>query len=399
MSSPASFSKRSDSNSLSEPVIAFCIEELGVGGAERMLVLMANEFVERGWQVHMLCLARAGELADALDEAVHVHVLHKRPGIDIGLPRRLLGCLDQIEPDIINSHLWVANAWTRLSLLLRRVPVVVTEHSRDTWKSGLYRWIDKQLSKRTSRLVAVSQDTADFYQNCIGVAQQLVSIINNGVDTSRFAAGCGKSNRREWLGQHKQENNDQRTPFFIGTVGRLVSAKNHGRLIEATQLLIKDASVAGRFAVYLYIVGDGPERLSLQQAIDERGLTDHIYLMGTRHDIPDLLAAFDVFVLSSDREGHPLTALEAQAAGTPVVLTDAGGCAEAIASRGDQTGGELVSQDAAELARAVRQMILQPQLREERAQFARKYARENFDKRQMIDKYEAIFRDVLDSAD
>ncbi|MFK7994862.1 MAG: glycosyltransferase [Granulosicoccus sp.] len=377
------------------PVVAFTIEELSVGGAEHMLMVMANEFVKRGWRVHMICLTHAGELASRLDKSVQVHVLNKRPGIDIRLPWRLVRCVNEIKPDVINSHLWVANAWTRLSLLARNVPVVVTEHSRDTWKSPYYRWIDKRLAGRAHRLVAVSSDTASFYEHNIGIDKQMISVINNGIDTAKYAAGCGEALRLKWLAMSPNGIEVARKPFFIGTVGRLVSAKNHHRLIDAVAMLIDDASVARSHDIYLKIVGEGPERSQLQQYIESLGLAERISLTGTRHDIPDVLAAFDIFALSSDREGHPLTALEAQAAGTPVVLTDAGGSAEAIARQSDQVGGVLVKPDVSELFKAIRQMVLDPQLREERSQFARTFALENFDKSQMTDHYEVIFRNAF----
>lgn len=379
-----------------QPVIAFVIEELSVGGAEHMLMVMANEFVVRGWHVHMICLRHDGELASRLDESIPIHVLNKRLGIDPGLPGRLRRCIDEIKPDVINSHLWVANAWVRFSMLMRDIPVVATEHSRDTWKPYYYRWIDKWLSRKTYRLVAVSRDTASFYEKKVGIDKNLISVINNGVDTAVYADGCGEPLRREWLTRINTGAEGQRTPFLIGTVGRLVSAKNHQRLIDAVDLLIKDPDIDSRFDVYLKIVGEGPERDKLEKYVDELGLGEYISLAGQRHDIPDVLAAFDIFVLSSDREGHPLTALEAQAAGTPVVLTDAGGSCEAIASQDGQVGGLLVGPNVDELVNAIRKIMLDSQLREELTQFARKFALENFDKQQMADRYEAIFRDASD---
>ncbi|MDB3935932.1 glycosyltransferase [Granulosicoccus sp.] len=378
------------------PAMAFCIEELSVGGAEHMLLVMANEFVTRGWVVHMICLTKAGELASRLDESVQLHVLNKRRGIDPGLPWRLKRCVDEIKPDVINSHLWVANAWTRLSLLTRNIPVIVTEHSRDTWKPPYYRWIDKWLAPRAYRMVAVSRDTARFYEQSIGIDKHLITVINNGVDTALYAAGCGEELRKGWLAKSQPEAAKQLTPFLIGTVGRLVSAKNHQRLIDACAELINDTDLSSSFDIHVKIVGEGPERSLLQHYIDDLGLGHRISLAGARHDIPDVLAAFDVFVLSSDREGHPLTALEAQAAGTPVILTDAGGSSEAIARQGENVGGVLVRPSVETLSDAIRQMILDPQLRHERAVFARSFALRNFDKQQMLDCYEILFRAASD---
>ena len=377
-----------------QPVIAFSIEELSVGGAEHMLMAMANAFAERGWQVHMICLTQAGELASRLDKSIQMHVLDKGRGLDFGLPRRINQCVNEIKPDIINSHLWVANAWTRMSLFFKDVPIVATEHSRDNWKPKLYRWIDKLLARRTYQMVTVSKDTADFYENTIGIDRRLITVINNGVDTAAFAAGCGKQLREAWLAREGSDDELSRQPFLIGTVGRLVSAKNHQRLIDAAVLLIADDTVNKDYDIFVKIVGDGPERPQLQQYIDNLQLGHRITLTGTRHDIPDVLAAFDLFVLSSDREGHPLTALEAQAAGTPVVLTNAGGSKEAVAEADAQVGGVLVHPSTEALSTAMREMIIDPQLRGQRAEFARHFARKNFDKAQMIDQYERLFRNA-----
>ena len=98
----------------------------------------------------------------------------------------------------------------------------------------------------------------------------------------------------------------------------------------------------------------------------------------------------DIFVLSSDREGHPLTALEAQAAGTPVVLTRAGGCEDAVAKEGDKTGGILVNKDADEFAQAVATMANDAGMREQMATFAQDYAMKHFDLDRMVDRYAEV---------
>lgn len=377
-----------------QPVIAFCIEELSIGGAEHMLVVMANEFCNRNWQVHMICLTKAGELAGLLAEPVKLHVLNKKPGIDPLLPFRLIRCITDIQPDVINSHLWVANAWTRLSLLLNSTPVVATEHSRDIWKPLHYRVIDRVLSRRSFRLIAVSEDTAEFYRSVIAIKDHRITVIPNGVDTHRFAQGCGVELRQSLLNSSDSDTHD--SSILIGTVGRLVPAKNHLRLLDALAILCADEALAD-MDLRLWIVGEGSERDSIQQYIEQLKLTGNVTLTGARHDIPDVLSAFDIFVLSSDREGHPLTSLEAQAAGTPVVLTDAGGSGETIACEGEQVGGVLVQRDAKALADAIRQMIVDPELRRSRAEFARKYAPSHFDKRQMIDRYAQIFIEATQS--
>lgn len=375
-----------------EPVVAFVIEELSIGGAEHMLVALANCFLARGWQVHMICLSKAGELVNILDKGVTLHVLDKHIGIDLRLPSRLIRCIRKINPDVVNSHLWVANSWSRLSLLFKKLPIIATEHSRDTWKPTHFRVVDRLLARRMFCMVTVSHDTANFYTEEVGIPKDKVQVINNGVDTKHFASGNGTQLKQDWFAGHAE---DERAKFLIGTVGRLVSAKNHQRLIDATAALINDPEIAKQYDIHLKIVGEGPERAHIQGHINDLGLQQHVSLAGARNDTADVFAAFDLFALSSDREGHPLTALEAQSAGTPVVLTDAGGAAEAIAREGDQAGGVLVQPSVEAMTEALRDLLLNTEKHALYSSFAQRFALEHFDKRKMIDRYEAIFNDAM----
>ncbi len=373
--------------------IAFTIEELSVGGAEKMLVAMANDLADSGWLVHVVCLAKGGELASELDERVVLTVLNKKPGADVMLLWKLNRCLTWINPMCVNSHLCVANTWTRAALAISGIPVIATEHSRDTWKPGYYRKIDKLLSYVTAGLVAVSGDTADFYENTIGVKRSLIQVINNGVDTQRYADGRGEALREEWVSSDQASASTTESTVILGTVGRMISAKNHPRLVDAFKRLVQDADLK-HISLKLIFVGDGPEREKIESYVETHDLGAHVLFTGTRHDIPDVLAAFDVFVLSSDREGHPLTALEAQAAGTSVVLTDAGGSLDAIARSDNQVGGVLVERSDESLADALRELVLDVNLRDERARFGQSFALANFDKRHMVQRYVELFQSV-----
>jgi len=357
--------------------IVFCIEALTVGGAEQMLIAMANQFVLRGWTVHMICLSKAGELAETMDSQIHLHVLDKTLGIDLRLPKRLRALITGIQPTAVNSHLWTANLWTRIALLGTGLRVFVTEHSRDTWKSFHYRLIDRLLSKSTKKLVAVSNDTADFYRTEVNLPASLVCVINNGVDTKRYAAGDGTALKKRWAANGE---------LLLGTVGRMVSAKNHIRLLEMAVLLKEKLP-----SFKLVLVGDGELRANIESAVQEKNLQNEVILAGTRSDIPDVLSALDIFILSSDREGHPLTALESQAAGTPVILTNAGGCADAVATHESQSGGMLVDKDAHALAAAVVSMAQNRQSLNQMGSFGQSYALEQFDMQHMVDQYEHLF--------
>lgn len=361
--------------------ITFVIEALTVGGAERMVVDIANELSSRGDHVNVICLSSMGELATSLSGDIGIITLNKKPGFDPSIIKRLRRTILSQKADVVNSHLWTANLWSRLALVRSSVPVVVTEHNRDVWKQIHNRVIDRVLSKVTARLVAVSNDTANFYKKDVGVAEDLITVINNGVDTLRYSKGDGTSIRALLAPNGK---------FLVGTVGRLAEQKNHVRLVETAAML-----KSWDLPVNVVIAGDGPERQRIEEAIVENDVADYVTLLGERSDIPDLLSALDVFVLSSDREGHPLSALEAQAAGTPIVLTDAGGSADAISSSGDEYGGLLVDQSPDALAQALKALVLDKERLERMSSFASGYALEHFDKKTMIDSYSDVFDEAI----
>ncbi len=376
LSTPVSKPPKSDRME-SRRKVMFVIEGLTVGGAEQMVIDLANELSDRGDVVHVVCLTEFGELSTQLSAGVTVHLLNKQPGFDPKLPRKLRALVQKYSINVVNSHLWTANLWTRIALVRSGVPVVVTEHNRDIWKKLHNRVLDRLLSHTTARMIAVSEDTANFYKQDVGVASSLVTVVNNGIDTSRYSSGSGSSLRAEFAKEDE---------FLIGTVGRLAIAKNHPRLVEAAGIM-RDAGLP----VKVVIAGEGPERGKTEAKIAELHLHDQVNLLGRRTDIPDILAALDVFVLSSDREGHPLSALEAQAAGTPAVLTDAGGSADAISSSDEGYGGILVERSAAAIAACLIGLFNEPKRLEKMSEFAQSHAVKYFDKTLMIDRYSVIF--------
>ena len=376
--------------------LVFVIEALTVGGAEQMLVAMANQLCVEGWPVHMVCLTKAGELASRLDSRIELHVLEKSPGFDRSLPGKLRRLMASIQPLAVNCHLWTANTWTRVSLLGAGHRIIATEHSRDTWKSTPYRLIDRLLASQMQTLVAVSSDTADFYTREIGVPESKVRVINNGIDTARYREADGKKVRAELAGDDK---------ILIGTVGRMIDAKNHPRLVQAVAKIRQQVP-----SLRLVFVGDGPERQALQAAIAENGIADITTLTGTRRDVPEILKALDVFVLSSDREGHPLTALEAQAAGTPAILTNAGGSSDAIVTQSGAVplmgegealqqllvtpviaGGILVEKSVGALARALLVLATSEELRRDMGTLGSKLCESSFDQDVMVSRYLELF--------
>jgi glycosyltransferase involved in cell wall biosynthesis len=148
------------------------------------------------------------------------------------------------------------------------------------------------------------------------------------------------------------------------------------------------------FGVRLLLLGDGPLREKLEMLVAERGLQEHVLMPGMRDDVPRLLAASDLFALPSLWEGHPLSVMEAMAAGLPVVATRVGGIPELVDD--GENGILLASGETDEVTPAVRRMIARSDERARMGASAQKKARHLFDVSVMVASYEALYERVLE---
>jgi glycosyltransferase involved in cell wall biosynthesis len=361
--------------------ILFATGHLRVGGAERVVVELANRLDRARWRPHVLCLAGAGPLSRDLRD-VPLHLLEKRPGLDPRLRGRIRAVLREVRPALVNAHLWTANTWMRLAVPRGGPPVVATEHNRDSWKRAHHRMIDRRLAGGTRAVVAVSKDVRDFYVEAVGLPPDRVTVIPNGVETAPLAGGEGWRVRAEF-------GVPDDAPL-LGCICRLEPQKNVPRLLR-TFARVRETLPEAR----LLLVGVGTDYHRAARAAHDARLGAALHFAGARSDIPDILAALDLFLLASDREGHPLTALEAQAAGVPVVLPDVGGCREAIAANGSRAGGRLVPPDAEALAQAALDLLGDPGALRDAGAFAQAFAREHFDVARMVGRYDGLFTRLL----
>ena len=176
--------------------------------------------------------------------------------------------------------------------------------------------IEVWLSRYTARIIAVSEHLRKDLVK-IGIPAEKISTIYNGVDPTMFNP-ADRQYVRESLGFPPYS-------FVIGTVARLIPAKGVDLFIEALALVKKNnPSIKG------VIVGDGPEALKLQTLARSLGIAGGIRFLGYRNDVPKLLSAFDLFVLSSRQEGFGISVLEAQYSGLPVIASAAGGIPEIV---------------------------------------------------------------------
>jgi glycosyltransferase involved in cell wall biosynthesis len=222
-----------------------------------------------------------------------------------------------------------------------------------------------------SGLAAVSEETR---RQAIeeGVRPERVRVIINGVPLAPVSQAAAHAARAELL--------PESDGFLILNVGRLVPEKGHRVLLNAAVRVLQDFP-----NVVFAVAGDGPLRAELEELSAALGISDHVRLLGSRADVPELLAASDIFVLSSLTEGLPMALLEAMAAGKAVVSTKVGGIRAAL---DNGACGLLVPPDnASALADALLRLLRDERLRADFAGRARERARDVYSLERMGSDY------------
>ena len=300
-------------------------------------------------------LGREGIEFIRLDRGSAADVLAWRPLLDLMRSRRV---------DVLHSHKFGSNVWG--AILSKRAGTPVFVAHEQTWSfegKPVRRFLDRRLiSKRAAAFLAVSSEDRRRMIELEGIEAQKIVLVPNAVPPP--GARAGHDVRRE-LGIAEDAP-------VIGTVCVFRPQKALGVLLRAVPGL--RAEFPG---LRVLIAGDGVELPRLEALVTSLGIAGTVAFIGLRNDVPDVLAAFDVFVLSSDYEGTPLAVLEAMGGGRPVVATRVGGVPDLIE---DGVHGLLVPrQDPAALGDAVASLLRDPEHAREMGERARERRAREFD--------------------
>jgi glycosyltransferase involved in cell wall biosynthesis len=304
-------------------------EPLGIGGVQSDLLTLSEDLTKRGHEVHVA--AMPGVLLDEIKAkgARHVEIDFHFRGIFafVKAVRLLRRCVREQEIELVapQSVRSTVVAYFALRLLpfgyrvratARRVPIVTTIHN--IHNPIHFRYAGAILERCADYVIFESH----YERNRLlksGLDEAKSTVIHSGIDTDRFVPGL----RADSL--EKRYGLDKETHFVFGIVARLSEEKGHRYLVEAF------GRVVGRMPnARLMIVGDGPLLDETVRQVESLALTGTVIFTGLQRNIPEYLALFDTFVLSSTRESFPLAAREAMAAGKAVIAPRIGGCPEVV---------------------------------------------------------------------
>ncbi len=364
--------------------ILHVIESLEFGGAEKVVVHLANRLAEHHRVT--VCLTKfRGELVAELSDRIELIQLDLGEGRHFNLPALLAGIIRQHNIDVVNIHNWAIfiESWLAVRKA-RSAGLVMTVHGPYTdYGPGIVEGSKKRLrhlgeriaahSKWVKKIITVSDSIQHYIRSDIGIPPAKLVTLHNGIKPLNIDKHGGSA-----------------TVLGLITVGRLAAIKNHRMMLNALRLVVDDGT-----EVRLTLVGDGPERPALEQCVRDLELTRYVDFLGFRSDIDELLATQDVFVLSSDYEGVSIALLEAMSLAIPAIATDVGGIPETII---DGYSGYIVEKgNARALADSIIKLAQSKTTRHEFGENALRHFNANFHEDIVIDKYDKLYHACLTS--
>lgn len=381
------------------------IARLNVGGPALHVSYLSRELDRRGYETTLVAGRIGGSegsmeyVADELGvDPLYVPELQREisPLSDAIASRRLLEIIREIRPDVLHTHTAKAGAVGRMAALMagsaRPSVVVHTFHGHvlrgyfSPAKTEAFRQLERWLARGSDALIAVSPEVRDDLVS-LGVApERKIAVVRLGLDfAARLAAPADARLRlREELGIGQDD-------FLVAWLGRMTEIKRADDLLRAFALGRARAPEAA-----LLMVGDGPLRPELEALAGELGIAGRTYFTGFRSDVGSIYAAADAVALSSANEGTPVSVIEAQAAGLPVVSTDVGGVRDVVV---DGSSGFVVPRgDLAALADRLARLT-DPEVRERMGAAGRHRATERYGVPRLVSDIDMLYRELLEQAD
>ena len=356
------------------------LHSFNVGGLENGVINLINNSNEELFIHEICCVTKSGAAESRVTRSIKIHEMNKKDGNDWKMIPRLVKLIDETKPDIVHTRNW-GTIDGIVAARIKGVSAIV--HGEHGWniddpqgRNFKRRIVRRILSGAVNQFVAVSEDIKRWMINSIRVKKSKVKKILNGVDTQKFHPG-NKNEARKILGFSEED-------MLIGTVGRLDPIKDQQILLQAFSDLQGDGK-----ELRLILIGDGPERRSLESVKEKLPCKDRIVFLGERNDVEKILPALDMFVLPSKSEGMSNTILEAMAVGLPIVATSVGGNLELV-TRG-KTGLFFQPGDIRGLREALKFYVGHEEERRLHGANGRCEAEQHFSLSRMVEEYESLY--------
>ena len=364
------------------------------GGSGVVASELAIGLADKGHEIHIVSYAQPFRLR-SFHQNIFVHEvgvssypLFKYPPYALGLATKLVELVEDCDLELIHAHYAVphaASAYLAKQILdSRRIKTITTLHGTDITLVGAdqsFHRVIKFTIEKSDGVTAVSeylkQRTIEEFD-----IQREIRVIYNFVDTQRSASEHADCTRETYAPKGEKI---------------LMHASNFRPVKRVGDVVRIFAKVQERMPAKLILIGDGPERIFIQQLVKELKLGDHVYFLGEQDHLEPLFFCADLFLLPSEQESFGLTALEAMACGVPVICAETGGLPEVI-SHGE-TGFLFPIGEIRKMAENAVNLLRDPERHELFRNKARSRASQYFNADRIIPQYEAYYEEILKSGD
>ncbi len=321
---------------------------------------------------------------------------------DVASFRKIKKIIREFKPDIVHTHAAKAGALGRIAAMQCKVPVMVhTYHGHyfhsyfNPVKTKVFLEIERWLARKTQAIVAISEtqkhELGTVHKVC---PPQKIHVIPLGFDLSRFTVNMDAKRK-----QFREKYGVKDDEIAIGIIGRLVPIKNHSMFLKAIQKVFSQS----KFPVKAFIIGDGEDRNKIEQEAisfgfifstpEKKNETAKLIFTSWIKEIDVAVAGLDIIALTSFNEGTPVSLIEAQAAGKPVVSTRVGGVEEVIIE--NQTGLLCQSDEAEFFATQLLKLTENSELRKQFSLNAGKHVMQRYHVNRLVDDMRHLYRKLL----
>ncbi|GGX49592.1 glycosyltransferase [Saccharospirillum salsuginis] len=356
---------------------------MDIGGTEQVISQLVTHLDPDRYQCSVLCIdGEIGRLGERLENrGVPVASLERRPGLDWELIKALRKRIRDDGIHLVHCHQYTPYTYGWFATRFLGVPLVFTEHGR--FHPDQYRTkaalINPIMALTTQAVTAISSATKAALRRYEFIPGFKVQVIYNGIEGLKSVKDEQDRLRRE-LGIGRDQP-------VVGTVARLDKVKNQSMMIRAFKAIKTQHP-----DVCLLLVGDGPERVTLEQLVQELDLSSDVIFTGFIVEPKAYLALMDIFLLSSFTEGTSMTLLEAMSLAIPAVATDVGGNPEVVVD--GQTGRIVENNDASAFARAMDELLTYSEERHRLGKNALDRFKQEYSVDRMVDRFAALYQSI-----
>jgi len=358
--------------------ILYVLYSLYAGGLENGIINLINRSSEEFEHI-VCCLMKRGVLANRLTPQVKIIEMDMKEGNDYFMPLRIAGMLKAEQIDIVRAFTEDPLFYSFFPATLTKRPLIYYVGGKSGGQKKRRLILERLFAKRASAVVVPSEALRKHIAWQVGVKEEKIRVISNGVDVDRFEKPVDVMRTKEELCIPQKD-------LVIGAVGRLVKQKDY-----STFLRIAKALLQRRNDTTFVIVGDGELRLDLECTAKELGIFERVKFLGVRNDLDRIYKVMDIFMHTSRWEGMSNATLEAMACRKPVLVTDVEGMSQII--RSGVNGFVFEPGDVDGFVSIILQLS-QEKIKElgDRAFLT---VRDHFSIEEMVRRYEDLYREFL----